>query len=403
MVKAPASSETVANPDGWAAERRLTALDLVEQGKFKTAYAIVSTHGDLSQKPLWDAEFFSGFLALRFLKEPKAALRHFIASRKAAELSSEKSQAAYWIARTEDVLGHADKARAAYQDAAHDNTVFYGQLAQQFLSPKSQNLVLGAPHIPSAADARAFTSLDAMRAGVIVDRAGLPDVARLFFAHLRENLKDDAQFTLLAHYAYKSGDTPMTLRAGRKGMQHGHDLAVYAYPTYALPSFKPLRTLPEYSIFYAIARQESEFSPKVVSGAGARGVLQLMPATARSVCSQYKVKCEITRLTSDPSYNVSLATAYIADRHDDFAGSYILALAGYNAGPGRAREWIKALGDPRSPKVDPIDWIEQIPLPETRDYVKKVLANIQVYRALLGDPATALRVREDLVRARFPS
>ena len=152
-----------------------------------------------------------------------------------------------------------------------------------------------------------------------------------------------------------------------------------------------------------LARQETEFEPQTVSGAGAKGLLQVMTVTAQHVCHDYKIKCQIPRLLSDTQYNVMIASAYIADRMDDFGGSYVLGLAGYNAGPGRARQWIRENGDPRDPKVDPIDWIERIPITETRDYVTKVLANIQMYRARLGNSANALRMQQDLVRARTNS
>ena len=148
-----------------------------------------------------------------------------------------------------------------------------------------------------------------------------------------------------------------------------------------------------------IARQESEFNTMTRSGAGATGVLQVMPVTARHVCRDYRITCQLARLASDPAYNATIASAYIGDRMAEFAGSYVLTLAGYNAGPGRARQWIREFGDPRSPNVDPVDWIERIPFEETRDYVKKVLANVQVYRARLGDGSNALQLTSDLYRA----
>ena len=161
-----------------------------------------------------------------------------------------------------------------------------------------------------------------------------------------------------------------------------------------------MRDPPETAFLLGIARQETEFNTLTVSSAGAKGLLQVMTATAKHVCADYKIKCDIPRLLSDPSYNAMLASAYIADRMEEFSGSYVLTLAGYNAGPGRAREWIAEFGDPRDPKVDPIDWIERIPIQETREYVAKVLANIQIYRARLGESETALRLEDDLTRAR---
>ena len=160
-----------------------------------------------------------------------------------------------------------------------------------------------------------------------------------------------------------------------------------------------MRQPAETALILGLARQESEFGAGSISHAGARGILQVMPGTARHICRDYKLKCDVVRLLRDASYNTMLGSAYIADRMDEFSGSYILSLAGYNAGPGRAREWIREFGDPREKHIDPIDWIHRIPITETREYVQKVLSNVQIYRARLGDGANAVRLNADLRRS----
>jgi soluble lytic murein transglycosylase len=205
---------------------------------------------------------------------------------------------------------------------------------------------------------------------------------------------------MVAHLAEALGDTQMAVRIGKAAIARGLNLIVYSYPVHAFPAYSPLRDPPEAALMLGIARQESEFNPEIVSGAGARGILQVMPITARHVCRDYKLKCDIKRLLTDPSYNTMISSAYIADRMGEFDGSYVLGIAGYNAGPGRARQWIGEFGDPRDPSVDPEDWIHRIPFEETRDYVQKVLSNLQVYRARLGVGPSELRIAEDLVRAR---
>jgi soluble lytic murein transglycosylase len=208
---------------------------------------------------------------------------------------------------------------------------------------------------------------------------------------------------MLAHLADALGDAQMSVRVGKAAIARGMNLAYYAYPVRALPQYTPLRKPPEPAVILGIARQESVFNSLTLSGAGARGILQVMPVTARHVCRDYKIKCDIPRLMKDPVYNTMMGSAYISDRMDEFSGSYVLTLAGYNAGPGRAREWIKEFGDPRDGKVDPIDWIHRIPFEETRDYVQKVLSNIQIYRARLGEEATAMRLNADLRRTSTPA
>ena len=165
------------------------------------------------------------------------------------------------------------------------------------------------------------------------------------------------------------------------------------------PAYKPLRKPPETAFLLGLARQETEFNTQIVSGAGAKGILQVMAVTAKHVCRDYKIKCDLDRLLRDPAYNTMLASAYVGDRMRDVRGSYILTLTSYNAGPGRTRQWIREFGDPREAGIDPIDWIERIPIEETREYVAKVLSNIQIYRARLGEEQRAVRLEEDLNRA----
>jgi soluble lytic murein transglycosylase len=204
---------------------------------------------------------------------------------------------------------------------------------------------------------------------------------------------------MTTHLAEVIGDTQLAVQTGKSAIARGMNMAVYAYPVHPFPAYTPLRRPPEPAYLLGIARQETEFNRLTVSGAGAKGLLQVMTVTAEHVCRDYKIKCDIPRLLSDIQYNTMIASAYISDRMEEFSGSYILGAAGYNAGPGRARQWIREFGDPRDPSVDPIDWIERIPIQETREYVGKVLANIQMYRARLGQEP-ALRLSEDLVRGR---
>jgi soluble lytic murein transglycosylase len=203
---------------------------------------------------------------------------------------------------------------------------------------------------------------------------------------------------MLAHLCEALDDTQMAVRIGKTAIARGFNLIYYAYPIHKLPAYKPLRTPAETALVLGIARQESEFGTSAVSSAGARGILQVMPGTARHICREYKLKCDMKRLLRDNAYNTMMGSAYIADRMDEFSGSYILSLAGYNAGPGRARQWIEEFGDPRRSGVDPIDWIYSIPIAETRGYIQKVLSNVQVYRARLGESANAVRINADLHR-----
>jgi soluble lytic murein transglycosylase len=309
-------------------------------------------------------------------------------------------RAGYWLARTYDAMGAKDKMRAPLDRAQRNVDTFYGQLARLQLDPAATTLKIMPPRTPTAEEAQRFNSNDLVRAVVLSRKSNLDaSVTRTLLIRLGQTLETEAEQGLLAHLAEALGDTSMAVRLGKSAVARGHNLLMYAYPIHAMPTYAALRPAPEPALMLAIARQETEFSMAVTSGAGARGLMQVMPVTAQHVCRDYRIKCELDRLGRDASYNVMMASAYIADRLDEFQGSYVLTIAGYNAGPGRVRQWIKEFGDPRAATVDPIDWISRIPFEETREYVQKVLSNLQIYRARLGQDHDALRLLADLRRS----
>jgi len=394
LEAAPGDPETVISPDDWWLERRSAAYAALREGKDGVAYAIVRNHGPLSVNPMKEATFMAGWIALRRLGDAKAALPHFEASRAAADGPLTQARGDYWLGRVHEALGQKAEAEKHYAAAAVLFDTFHGQLARQKIG--AGDLTTTLPRTPTDEDIARFNALDAVRAVIIATKSDLADfIPRLLIGSLRYALETEGQMVLLAQLAEELGDTQTAVRVGKTGIARGMNLVMFAYPLHPFPEYKPLREPPETAMLLGIARQESEFNPAIISTAGARGLLQVMPITARHICNDHKVKCDIPRLLKDTSYNAMIASAYIGDRMSEFRGSYVLTLAGYNAGPGRARQWVRAFGDPRDPKVDPIDWIESIPFEETRDYVKKVLANIQVYRARLGE-AKALRLAEDL-------
>jgi len=399
LLAAPESTLKV-KPDGWWEERRASAYAALREGNAKTAYALVRDPSQLSVNSENAAHFLAGWLALRHLKEPKLAEGHFQALVKSADGPLTRARAYYWHARAIEALGEEAKARESYKKAAEYVDTFHGQLARLKLDPQARALKITAPAAPTSAEIARFNGLDTVRAAVIAHKAGLDRaLVRVFLGHIRTQLTSEAEFAMLAHLAEALDDTQTSVRIGKAGIARGLNLIYYAYPIHKLPAYRPLRQPAETALILGLARQESEFGAGSISHAGARGILQVMPGTARHICRDYKLKCDVVRLLRDASYNTMLGSAYIADRMDEFSGSYILSLAGYNAGPGRAREWIREFGDPREKHIDPIDWIHRIPITETREYVQKVLSNVQIYRARLGDGANAVRLNADLRRS----
>jgi len=401
MLAASTDPALVANLDDWWEERRVHAYDALKAGNAQLAYDLVKAPGPLSVNPLKDQSFLAGWLMLRHLGNAKAAEPHFKALRAAADGPLSLSRGDYWLGRIAEALGDRARADEHYTAGARYVDTFHGQLCRQKVAAALAKLEIKPPKPPTSAELAAFNGSDAVRAAVIARRAGLePGIIRAFVAHFMRIAQTEGEAALTAHLAEALGDTQMAVRLGKLAIGRGFDLYTYAYPIHPMPAYRALRAPPESALLLGIARQESEFNTRTVSGAGARGILQVMPVTARHVCRDYKIKCELDRLLTDGAYNTSIASAYITDRMAEFQGSYVLTFAGYNAGPGRARQWIREFGDPRDPKVDPVDWIHRIPFEETREYVQKVMSNLLVYRARLGEAVAPARIADDLARAR---
>ncbi|NJO23695.1 MAG: transglycosylase SLT domain-containing protein [Sphingomonadales bacterium] len=333
LLKEPDATLHV-KPDGWWEERRASAYAALKAGKPKTAYELVRDPGRLSINAHNGALFMAGWVALRHLNDAKKALVHFEAFTKSADGPLTRAKSNYWLGRTYEVLGDHAKARESYRAAAVQIDTFHGQLARLKLEPQASALPITPPAMPTQEEIARFNGLDAVQAIVLIDKAGLDRSLRYaFLNHLRFYFKTETEAAMLAHLAEALGDTQMAVRIGKTAVGRGLNLIYYAYPVHRLPAYTPLRRPPETAFILGIARQESEFDVSTLSGAGARGILQVMPITARHICRDYKLKCDIPRLMKDAAYNTMMGSAYIADRMDEFTGSYVLTLAGYNAGP----------------------------------------------------------------------
>lgn len=404
ILSIPPDPDKIAVLDEWWAERRQLAYGALKAGKHKLAYELTKDAGPLTVNPRKEQTFMAGWIAWRYLKDSKSAEQHFKAFSEAADGPLSRAKAAFWLGRLADARGDKSEAENYYKLATKNPDTFHGLMAMRKLQPDRTSIDISPPQFPTADQIANFISQDAAKALVIAKKANLSrEYTRPFLTSLRIGLPTEAEAGMIAHIADALGDTQMSVRIAKSAIARGQNLLTYGYPIHTFPSYKPLGTPPEMAFLLGITRQETEFEPSTVSGAGAKGLMQVMTVTAKHVCQDYKIKCDIPRLLSDTSYNATIASAYIADRMREFSGSYVLGLAGYNAGPGRARQWIRENGDPRDPNVDPIDWIERIPITETREYVTKVLSNIQIYRARIGEEANALRIVEDLERARGSS
>jgi len=212
-----------------------------------------------------------------------------------------------------------------------------------------------------------------------------------FAADLGERSTDISALAALGEVAAQNGDARSMALLGKAALRHGYALEHYAFPTIGIPEYRAIGPAVDTAVVYSIARQESNFWQGDISTAKAMGLLQVTPEAGRETAKKFGAPYDVKRLLSDSVYNVQMGAAELGDLLEGYRGSYILTFAGYNAGRGRVAEWVKAHGDPRDPKVDPVDWVERIPIAETRNYVQRVMENLQVYRVRFrtGQPAAA--------------
>jgi soluble lytic murein transglycosylase len=395
LMAAVRDPSQLGDADEWWVERRLVARDMIEAGDPRTAYQLCRDHSAVSREDRAEAEFHAGWIALRFLKDPGTASRHFAALDGVAQTTLSRSRAAYWQGRAAEAGGDTGRARGHYDAASRFSTAYYGQLARARLGLK--DLPLRAIPKPSAEDRAVFERTPAARALRILYVMKERDLAVSLAAAYAESENDNGQLALLAELVGQQMDVRSMLAVGKAALSRGLPLELLAYPTIGIPSFEARGNAVEASVVYAIARQESAFNPAAMSPVGARGLLQLMPGTAKITAKQAGLPYDLKRLTSDPVYNATLGAYHLGHLVDNYDGSYIMTFAAYNAGPGRVKQWVAKYGDPRSGQIDPIDWVELIPFTETRNYVQRVMENVQVYRARLAN-RSALLIEADLRR-----
>lgn len=379
LLAAPADAGAI-EPDARWQERRTLSREILDLGDAATAHALAASQTGGSPTTRADAAFHAGWYALRGLGDRARAAEHFARIADIADGPISRSRAFYWLGRTAEGRDPAEAA-AHYAAAAAYGATFYGQLAAAKLGRST--LQLGAPR-PTGADAFSFSRREAVRAIERLEAAGEDARAALFYRDLAERLTEPGEVALLAARAEARGDHHLALRVGKIATGRGVDVGLLAHPLGAIPDGTDMADAGA-ALAYAVARQESEFNPAAVSRAGARGLMQLLPATARDMARKRGVDFSAERLTSDAGYNAVLGAAFLAEQLRRFDGSYVLAIAGYNAGPRRALEWTKRYGDPRGAELDAVvDWIERIPFAETRSYVQRVMENYQVYKMRLS-------------------
>jgi soluble lytic murein transglycosylase len=379
LNRAPAYNR-LSQPKDWWRERHIMARRLMEQDKWGSVYDLVKDHRQKEGFAYAQAEFLAGWVALRKIGKPWEGFKHFENLFNAVESPISRARGSYWAGLASDSLNHPEIAMQWYQVAAKYQTTFYGQMAAQRLN-LPLGLVSSTPLQITSQKRNVFRGQKLISAALLLKQANLNRDAKRFLNAHTDTIKGGQEYRLVAELSASLGFNDVAVRTAKKAERQGVIMPQYLFPV--LPEAKKEGYAVHPAFIHGIIRQESAFDQQAQSHAGALGLMQLMPPTARETSDKLGLQYSKSRLTSDPEYNMRLGAAYIAQMLERFDGNRTLAIASYNAGPGRVSRWIKEIGDPRDPNIDEADWIETIPVYETRNYVHRVTEAVNVYARLI--------------------
>ncbi len=394
--KAPSDPAALRNPSRWWSERQLLMRWAITEKRYGDAYAMAAGHGLEPSTDFSEAEFNAGWLALRYLKDPARATTHFkaLAATVAAPISV--ARANYWLGRAARAAGDATLAESYFTRAARHRYTYYGQLAAERLGGAATELAFDPGPPPAPADRARFTARPTVAALKMLSELDDDQAFLVFAYHIDDTLESPGEYKFLGDIAISRGAPHITVRAGKVSVRRNAFAPDVSYPVVFVPDEATRYVSRE--IILGLSRQESEFNPRAFSRAGARGLMQLIPSTAKLTARKAGLSYSRAALLDDPVYNMTVGAAHLSHLLSDYNGSLIMTFAAYNAGPHRVTQWVERYGDPRAPGVDPVDWVEKIPFSETRNYVQRVLENTQVYRARLKDRPIPGQLSVDLER-----
>lgn len=374
--------------DLWWPLRAVAARTAMRRGQAREALRVLQYPGDLKREFMAEALWMRGWIYYAFLNDSRSAYEEFYALHKQVQYPVSKARAAYWAGMAAKRNGNTDIAQEWLERAAEYPTVFYGQLAHGQLQPDEP---LSLPSSPSFSrdEKENFDREDVIRMVMLLARHGQENAVDKFILHLAETTDKPARFALLANLARAVGQAYDAVRVAKLAIRHNVVLLETGWPTLTLPAnlaIEPALTL-------AITRQESEFNSQAQSHANARGLMQLLPATAQQTARKIGEPYGLSRLW-EQAFNLRVGSAFLGRLIDAYGGSYISAIAGYNAGPGNVRKWLGEFGSPSGSPEQALRFMESIPFAETRNYVQRVLENLQIYRARLKQQRTPVLVHD---------
>jgi soluble lytic murein transglycosylase len=378
ILEARPDTMTLQETDQWWRERRVLARKLLDQKEYRSAYQMVNKAAPpASETYRAEMYFMAGWIALRYLDDLATARAHFDHIDEGSTNPIVLARGNYWRGRAAEAAGDWDAMRTGYEAAAAYSTAYYGQLARAKLG-----MDVVALREPPRADPCYQPELvgKLLRAAEMLYAIGERDVVLYFAADLAEQSDDVAALSALGELTARHDDAPAMLQLGKTALARGLPVDLYAFPEIGIPRHKQIAPAIEPGMIYSVARTESAFDQRDKSNANAVGLMQITPEAGRDTAKRFGVSYDWNKLVSDPVYNTQMGAAELSALLREYRDSHIMTFAGYNAGRGRVQEWIKAHGDPRDPEVDAVDWVERIPFAETRNYVQRVMENLQVYR-----------------------
>ena len=376
------NKEYLIKPEKWWKEREIISRALIYKKNYETAYKISSNHGMSSGSDFAAAEWLSGWIALSFLKDPLLAKDHFQNFYENVNYPISTSRGAYWLARTYEKLGNKDQSNKWYKEASKFLTTYYGQLAFLKLNPNGK-FELEKDMVVDDKYRKVFFNKELVKITYLLDELKNDKYTKFILRHLANDNIPNGSEILAAELATNIERYDFAIQISKISSYQKRFHNKFNYPIISTPKTINGRKIPESAFILSIIRQESEFDLSANSHAGAKGLMQLMPYTAKLVSKQAKLPYSKSRLTTDPEYNINLGSHYIAGLILQYDGAYPFAVAAYNAGPNRVKYWKKLNKNPQKKQIDYVDWVELIKFRETRNYVQRVLENYNVYRYIL--------------------
>ena len=380
----PRDPTKLVRPDKWWKERAIITRSLIYKKKYPLAYKISSNHSLVEGSEYAEAEWLSGWLALTFLEDPHLALKHFENFFNNVGYPISLARGAYWIASTYEKLGNKKQSEKWYKEASQYKTTYYGQLAFIKIYP-DEFFSLGNADIKIKKEyEKKFNKNPLVKLAILLKELDKIKYAKDIIKHLSKDNIDDGSEILAGKLAISLEKYDFSIQIAKQASYEKRFLNEINYPIVDTPEYVNNKRMANQELILAVIRQESEFDSKAHSHAGARGMMQLMTYTAKLVAKQAKLGYSKSKLKNDPNYNIQLGSYYLSGLLEEYEGSYPFALAAYNAGPRRVKYWRKINGDPRKRQIDYVNWIELIKFKETRNYVQRVLENVNVYKFMIS-------------------